>query len=71
MFCQISVSFACLGLNIFRRAQMPMVHIKIFKIPQGVWDIMKEPMWTCDVNYITQNNSTIVSTAMHVSTIVM
>ena len=28
---------------------MPMVHIKIFKIPQGVWDIMKEPMWTCDV----------------------
>ena len=30
----------------------------LLKIPQGSGDIMKEPMWTFDVDYVTQNNST-------------
>ena len=32
------------------------LHLKIFTIPRG-GDITKEPNWTFDVDYITQNNS--------------
>ena len=55
LFPQISVSFTCMGLTFCRcpRGPMGIVH-KLKKFPGGY--ITKEPMWTSDVDDVTQNN---------------
>ena len=53
MFPHISASFACTGMTFFNG-----LYIKKIRNSPGGWGIMsKEPMWTFDVNDITQNNS--------------
>ena len=59
MFPHIFDSFACLRLNVCRRAWEPtgmFLALTKFKIIPVVGVIMKEHIWTFDVDYISQNN---------------
>ena len=55
-FRHISVSFACMGLNFFRRARGAMGMVRTLKNSLGSGDITKELMWMFDIDYVTQNN---------------